>query len=411
MSHSSIFSNYFKILSNDCNFKDLSAAECKEAAIRDAFIAGLRSSHIRQRLLEDNQLQLINVFDKARSLHEAQKNADCYSTGGVESIASVRATSIEDDSARNAQDELQGKCSAIKPETCGYCGGSPHKRTNCPAGRCLCYKCNRKGRFVKVCPSAFRNSRTIASFSKGNSDPNIAILSETKKSQQDDKVNVYILINGILAYGLIDTGAKHNQYHIDSKFCELAGLKGGIGDAEVSSGLAVRGSSVKTKGTCSAAVDLCGRKYDDVNFLILIDLLWDVILGQEFLSHLESVNIEFGGPESPLKLSALKPVIGIRPVKLFEHLSSDCHLVTTKRRNYSKADQDFICNKVAKLLAGDIIKMSSSPWRAQAVVTKSANHKKRMCTDYCQTVNKFTYLDAYHLPTMQSVVKNVSRHN
>ena len=33
-----------KMLSNDCNFVDLSASGCKEAAIRDAFVAGLRSS-------------------------------------------------------------------------------------------------------------------------------------------------------------------------------------------------------------------------------------------------------------------------------------------------------------------------------------------------------------------------------
>ena len=402
------FLQRLKILSNDCNFVDLSAAECKKAAILDAFTAGLRSSHIRQRLLEDNQLQLINVFDKARSLHDVRKDAECYSTGGVESIASVSATSIEDDSKINAKDKLPGKCLAIKRETCDYCGGSPHKRTNCPAARCLCYKCNRKGHFAKVGRSGFRNSRTIASFSKGNSDPNIAVLSKTIKSQQDDKVNVYILINGILANELIDTGAKHN--HIDSKFSELAGLKDGIIDAEVFLGLAVTGFSVKTKGTCSAAVDFRGRKYDDVNFLILKDLLWVVILGQKFLSQHKSVNIEFGEPESSLKLGALKHVVGIRPVKLFEHLSSNCHPVTTKRRNYSKADQEFICNEVAKLLADDIIEMSSSPWRAQVVVTKSASHKKRLSIDYSQTVNKFTYLDAYPVPTMQSVVKNVSRH-
>ena len=50
------FLQRLKVLSNDCNFVDATAAESKEVAICDAFIAGLRSSHIRQRLLEDNQL-------------------------------------------------------------------------------------------------------------------------------------------------------------------------------------------------------------------------------------------------------------------------------------------------------------------------------------------------------------------
>ena len=53
---------------------DATASQCKESAVRDAFIAGINSSYIRQRLLEDNELQLNEVFDKARSLHEAQKN-------------------------------------------------------------------------------------------------------------------------------------------------------------------------------------------------------------------------------------------------------------------------------------------------------------------------------------------------
>ena len=58
---------------NDCNFTDFTAPQCKEGAIRDAFIMGLDLPCIRQRLLEDNELLFSNVFNKARSLHEAQK--------------------------------------------------------------------------------------------------------------------------------------------------------------------------------------------------------------------------------------------------------------------------------------------------------------------------------------------------
>ena len=89
------FLQRLKVLGNDCNFVDATAAECKETTIRDAFVAGLRSSHIRQRLLEDNQLQLNNVFDKARSLREARKNAECYSAGSsAEGIAFVSSSDV-----------------------------------------------------------------------------------------------------------------------------------------------------------------------------------------------------------------------------------------------------------------------------------------------------------------------------
>ena len=50
------------------------AAQNRDAAIRDAFVAGLRSGYIRQRLLEDNVGEHQAAFDKARTLDEAQKN-------------------------------------------------------------------------------------------------------------------------------------------------------------------------------------------------------------------------------------------------------------------------------------------------------------------------------------------------
>ena len=47
------FLQRLKILSNDCNFLNVRASQCKEAAIKDAFITGFGSPNIRQRLIED----------------------------------------------------------------------------------------------------------------------------------------------------------------------------------------------------------------------------------------------------------------------------------------------------------------------------------------------------------------------
>ena len=84
-------------------------------------------------------------------------------------------------------------------------------------------KCNQKGHFAIVCRSTRQSSRAVASVTKDNfDDRNLAALSATSHSQ-DDKLNVYIMLNGVLANALIDTDAKHN--HIDSKFCQTAGSK------------------------------------------------------------------------------------------------------------------------------------------------------------------------------------------
>ena len=224
----------------------------------------------------------------------------------------------------------------------------------------------------------------------------------------DEKVNVIVLVNGVRANCLIDTGAKFN--HIDSKFCQRAKLNYEGNSDILKLELAVKNSAIKTKGLCSTSVEFQGRDYNNVNFLVLENLLWDVILGCEFLSLHKSVKIDFGGPESSLKLGALSTLRGIKPVRLFEYLSPNIRPIATKRRSYSSTDLSFISSEISRLLADDIIEPSNSPWRAQVVVTKSENHKKRMCVDYSQTINKFTRLDAYPLPTMQSVLRKVSRY-
>jgi len=139
-------------------------------------------------------------------------------------------------------------------------------------------------------------------------------------------------------------------------------------------------------------------------------LLWDVILGHEFLKLHESVQFNFGGPEQSLQLGILEPLKCQNPARLFEHMTPDCHPIAAKSRNYSKADQEFIETRISQLLADDIIEPSVSPWRAQLVIAQSENRKKRLCVDYSQTVNKFTHLDAYPLPSMQNIVGNVANY-
>ena len=73
-----------KRLSVDCNYQAVSAQVRKEEAIRDAFIGGMMSYDIRQRLFEDHNLTLRDAYNKARSLQTAQKNAEIYSSSSTQ---------------------------------------------------------------------------------------------------------------------------------------------------------------------------------------------------------------------------------------------------------------------------------------------------------------------------------------
>ncbi|XP_047137598.1 uncharacterized protein LOC124814090 [Hydra vulgaris] len=50
-------------LSKNCNYKDVSAEQYREEQIRDAFISGINSNYIRQRLLENSTLNLQSAFN------------------------------------------------------------------------------------------------------------------------------------------------------------------------------------------------------------------------------------------------------------------------------------------------------------------------------------------------------------
>ena len=65
-----------KTLSKDCNFKNVTAAQYRDESIRDAFVTGLLSNSIRQRLLENKTLDLKTMLDQARSLESAMKSSE-----------------------------------------------------------------------------------------------------------------------------------------------------------------------------------------------------------------------------------------------------------------------------------------------------------------------------------------------
>ena len=65
---------FIKLL-KDCTFSDVTAATYCEELTRDAFINGLSSASMRQRLLEKAEVTLVQAFELAESLDRAQRQA------------------------------------------------------------------------------------------------------------------------------------------------------------------------------------------------------------------------------------------------------------------------------------------------------------------------------------------------
>ena len=91
-----------KQISKECNSKAVSAVLYCDKYIRNAFISGLTSNLIRQCLLGDKELILLNANHQASSLEAAQKNSELYS----HSLSPVAATT-------NNDEKLVGNLSAL----------------------------------------------------------------------------------------------------------------------------------------------------------------------------------------------------------------------------------------------------------------------------------------------------------
>ena len=113
------FLQSLKTLSKDGNFQSVSASKYREESIQNAFITGLRSPSIRQRLLENNTLDLKTVFDQARSLELAMRNSESYSSLPSSVNAAVPLATTED------QEQIDpGTLAAVASgaSTCFFCG-------------------------------------------------------------------------------------------------------------------------------------------------------------------------------------------------------------------------------------------------------------------------------------------------
>ena len=76
----------------------------------------------------------------------------------------------------------------------------------------------------------------------------------------------------------------------------------------------------------------------------------------------------------------------VGPPARFANLTADCYPIATKSQRYSHDDRMFIDAEAQRLLKDGIIEPSNSTWRAQVVVARNENHKKRLVIDY-DTVN------------------------
>jgi len=132
------FLQVLKTLSKDCTFRAVSTEQCRGELVRDAFINGLASAAVRQRLLERDDLTLEAAFEQAYSLERAQQQSSSYSTNVAASNVLRQRQRCANSPARadigSAYDLVSeppphGLAATVETKRCYFCGRPYHKRS------------------------------------------------------------------------------------------------------------------------------------------------------------------------------------------------------------------------------------------------------------------------------------------
>ncbi|XP_046975359.1 uncharacterized protein LOC124541487 [Vanessa cardui] len=129
-----------KQLAKECNFRNVDAETNKNDNIRYAFISGIQSNKIRQRLLENLDMSLDDAYNQALSLEIAEISSQQFniSVNAIQNNKSkknnilVRPESSQYDSTKSYSNESFNK------RKCFFCGDRIHIRNNCPAIDATC---------------------------------------------------------------------------------------------------------------------------------------------------------------------------------------------------------------------------------------------------------------------------------
>ena len=159
--------------SKDCNFTAVTVLENEQGYIRDAFINGIRSREIRQRLLENKILTLDQALEQTRTLERAQKNSATYSNPDFHTAAT---DTCQDE---NIAPPHNLTAASTKVKCFFFCGLNKHPRKMCPAKDSVCNSCGKTGHYARVCKSAQRTSNSNKSFA---AVPTLAVTSSCQNN-------------------------------------------------------------------------------------------------------------------------------------------------------------------------------------------------------------------------------------
>ena len=284
------FLKQLRQLAKDCNFEAVDAKTYDEQMIRNAFIKGLESNNMRQRILEQEDITLQRAFDLARSLHQAQEHVNqlCHvgNLAATQELTSKEEQTDENSTAASATKNVANKSNWF------FCGEPYHSRGRCPAKEAECFNCQKKGHFSRVC-----RSRKTRRNSASTSDPVLSTVTANLPTCLQTST-VSACVNELPVDALMDTGSSDS--YIDASLCKKLDLIVRGNPSTIS--MASKSYSVKVNGNVNVDLNVFSNQYPDFKSGMMKNLCSDVILGLDFMKLHSKVNFEMNGSKSAISI-------------------------------------------------------------------------------------------------------------
>ena len=368
--------------------KNLTADEYQEILISDAFVSGIHSSLIRQRILEMPDSSLDEISRVALSMEMAIE--DSQKLNPNDSTCSIKSN------FNKSKSKYTGRCP--------WCGKEKHERTSCPAKNSQCKTCLKKGHWTTVCLSNKSPSKS-APLIEDNEDWDEPQVSSTLASIHSKRYLENLKIDQIPIKALIDTGS--DLSFIAKSFIQQHKLNYEINTNRTITLADQSKSSIV--GQLMANLEINNSTYNHT-FYIMENLVAPLIIGMDILGQHSYIKIISKGNRKPLSflsaMSSMKhniyrlvPGIEIQSLKP----------ISVPSRRFTK-DPEFIKNEISRMLKEDIIQPSQSPWKSQCFVVQNST-KKRLVIDYSNTINMVTPIDAYPMPRIDDMISLIARNS
>ena len=180
-----------------CSFGDL-----RDQMVHTQIIASLRDSHLRRRLVANDNLTLDQVIKAVKSA-EITEHQDqiLQNNSSAADISEVHDRSVPQNKRRSPKPKHFGGSS------CYRCGAQPrHPPQRCPAKDATCNACNKKGHHFKVCKSSKRVHRVGED--SDEDDISVMTVEEVVNTiETSEKWRTNLLIGNSEINFKIDTGA------------------------------------------------------------------------------------------------------------------------------------------------------------------------------------------------------------